>query len=230
MIASMQLLWVISSTILLYAGAVPLIRLRMRRQIVDPVYPRYGLVAKLSVNNQSLGASVNTETPLMYFIVAPYFSTKVCRKSVFGCLHCHSEDDCKRSGPPTAITLRDGSIVVLVPTEASFDISEQDSPMVIFGSEVASIFGPDVAAPSSVLGLGFSQDHSLHWPLIDQLVKDPSGYIKSRSFSLYLGPGYLARGEVLLGGVDPDKFMGPLALMPVVGEGHWMLHLLAVYV
>ncbi|KAF4678504.1 hypothetical protein FOZ60_016508, partial [Perkinsus olseni] len=39
-----------------------------------------------------------------------------------------------------------------------------------------------------------------------------------------------ARGEVLLGGVDPDKFIGPLALMPVVGEGHWMLHLLAVYV
>ncbi|KAF4736904.1 hypothetical protein FOZ63_006266, partial [Perkinsus olseni] len=35
---------------------------------------------------------------------------------------------------------------------------------------------------------------------------------------------------VLLGGVDPDKFVGPLASMPVVGEGHWMLHLLAVYV
>ncbi|KAF4745885.1 hypothetical protein FOZ63_009184, partial [Perkinsus olseni] len=176
----------------------------MRRQIVDPVFPRYGLFAKLSVNNQSLGALVNTETPLMYFISAPYFSTEICRMSVFGCLHCYLKDDCKHVPPPTEITLRDGSIVVLVSTEASFDISEQDSPMVSFASEVAFTFGPEPAVPSSVLGLGFSQDRSLHWSLIDQLVKDPSGYIKSRSFSLYLGPGYLARGEVLLGGVDPD--------------------------
>ncbi|KAF4721477.1 hypothetical protein FOZ63_019605, partial [Perkinsus olseni] len=91
--------------------------------------------------------------------------------------------------------------------------------------------GPDMAVPSSVLGLGFQQDPPLFLePLIDQLVNDSSGYIKSRSFSLYLESGTLTHGEVLLGGVDPDKFIGPLALMPVVGEGHWMLHLLAVYV
>ncbi|KAF4747441.1 hypothetical protein FOZ63_023585, partial [Perkinsus olseni] len=62
------------------------------------------------------------------------------------------------------------------------------------------------------------------------LVKNPSGYIKSRSFSLYLESGSLARGEVLLGGVDPDKFIGSLSLMPVVGEDHWMIRLLAVNV
>ncbi|KAF4680728.1 hypothetical protein FOZ60_013026 [Perkinsus olseni] len=83
---------------------------------------------------------------------------------------------------------------------------------------------------SSVLGLGFSQDGFLQRSLIDQLVRDPLGYINSRSFSLYLESGTPTRGELLLGGVDPDKFIDPLALMPVVGEGHWMLHLLAVYV
>ncbi|KAF4703333.1 hypothetical protein FOZ63_007751, partial [Perkinsus olseni] len=102
--------------------------------------------------------------------------------------------------------------------------------VVLFGSEVSLSHGPEPAVPSSVLGLGFSQDGFLQWSLIDQLIRDSSGYIKSRSFSLYLEPGPFARGEVLLGGVDPDKFIGPLALMPVVGEGHWMLHLLAVYV
>ncbi|KAF4755310.1 hypothetical protein FOZ63_022089, partial [Perkinsus olseni] len=140
------------------------------------------------------------------------------------------EDDCALLGSPTKVTLRDGSTVILVLTEASFDITEQDLPRVSFGSEVWFSPGPDV--PSSVLGLGFQQDGPglFRGSLIDQLVKDPSGYIKSHSFSLYLESGSPARGEVLLGGVDPDKFIGPLALMPVVGEGHWMLHLLAVYV
>ncbi|KAF4749872.1 hypothetical protein FOZ63_020922, partial [Perkinsus olseni] len=176
-----------------------------------------------------LGALVDTETPLMYFIFGPYYSPELCSKSVFGCLYCHIEDNCALLGYRAEVTLRDGSTVVLESTRASFDISEQDPPMVLFASEELITFGPDVPAPSSVLGLGFSQDRPLfRTPLIDQLVKNPSGYIKSRSFSLYLESGSLARGEVLLGGVDPDKFIGPLALMPVVGEGHWMLHLLAV--
>ncbi|KAF4734993.1 hypothetical protein FOZ62_019730, partial [Perkinsus olseni] len=196
--------------------------------IVDPVYPRYGLVANLSVGNQNLRALVNTETPLMYFIFGPYYTPELCHKSVFGCLYCHIEDNCAFWGYQTEITLRDGSTVVLVLTEASLDISEQDPPSVFFGSEVLFTFGPDVAAPSSVLGLGFQQDGLFfRLPLIDQLMRDPWGYIKSRSFSIYLESGSLARGEVLLGGVDPDKFVGPLASMPVIGEGHWMLHLLA---
>ncbi|KAF4715966.1 hypothetical protein FOZ62_003080 [Perkinsus olseni] len=139
--------------------------------------------------------------------------------------------ECHISWNPIKATFRDGATTSLLVSTGSFDISEQDRPTVSFGSEVPYSAGPDKYVPSSVLGLGFPQDRSLfRKPLVDQLVNNTSGYIKSRSFSLYLESGPLSRGEVLLGGVDPDRFIGPLASTPVVGEGHWMLHLLAVNV
>ncbi|KAF4704304.1 hypothetical protein FOZ62_009055, partial [Perkinsus olseni] len=204
--------------------------LPMRREIVNSSFARYGLVANLSVNKQNLGVLVHTETPLMFFVSNFFYSYEYCLESVYGCFFCY-EGECNVTRRSTEVTFRDGLTISVLVSTGSLDISEQDRPIISFGSLLNFIHGSVERVPSSVLGLGFPQNRPLfRTPLINQLVRDPSGYIKSRSFSLYLESGSLTRGEVLLGGVDPDKFIGPLALMPVFGEGHWMLHVLAVYV
>ncbi|KAF4751505.1 hypothetical protein FOZ63_013393, partial [Perkinsus olseni] len=178
----------------------------MRREIVNSSFARYGLVANLSVNKQNLGVLVHTETPLMFFLSDFFYSYDYCLKSVYGCFDCQ-EGECNITGRPTEVTFSDGLTISVLASTGSLDISEQDQPTISFGSLMYFIHGSVERVPSPVLGLGFAQHRPLfRSPLIDQLVNDSSGYIKSRNFSIYLESGSLARGEVLLGGVDPDKF------------------------
>ncbi|KAF4705935.1 hypothetical protein FOZ63_028736 [Perkinsus olseni] len=166
----------------------------------------------------------------MFFILEGFCPPEFCL-GVHGCSDCDWSECSSPSQNLAKMTFKDGRTISLIATPAFLDVPEQDRQPASLGSQMKVKYS--YPAPFALLGLGFPQDRTLNLfrnPVIDQLVRDPSGYNKSRSVSLYLESGLFARGEVLLGGVDPDKFIGPLAPMPVVDEGHWMLHLLAVYV
>ncbi|KAL2167005.1 hypothetical protein VTG60DRAFT_1872 [Thermothelomyces hinnuleus] len=69
---------------------------------------------------------------------------------------------------------------------------------------------------TGILGLGFSisERASTKYPnIIDEMYNQ--GLIKSKAFSLYLNDRRADSGTLLFGGVDTDKFIGPLGVLPL---------------
>ncbi|KAL2150340.1 hypothetical protein VTH82DRAFT_8016 [Thermothelomyces myriococcoides] len=69
---------------------------------------------------------------------------------------------------------------------------------------------------TGILGLGFSVSEraSTKYPnLIDEMYNQ--GLIKSKAFSLYLNDRRTDSGSILFGGIDTDKFIGPLGVLPL---------------
>lgn len=68
-----------------------------------------------------------------------------------------------------------------------------------------------------IMGLGFSSNVatlSKYPTIMDQL--SSQGLITSKAFSLYLNDVRSEGGTILFGGVDQDKFIGPLTVLPIV--------------
>ncbi|KAH8885673.1 acid protease, partial [Thozetella sp. PMI_491] len=70
---------------------------------------------------------------------------------------------------------------------------------------------------TGILGVGFSANEatSKKYPnLIDSLANQ--GLISTKAYSLYLNDRRSPSGNILLGGVDTNKFVGPLAVLPIM--------------
>ncbi|KAJ4298681.1 hypothetical protein N0V88_003712 [Collariella sp. IMI 366227] len=69
---------------------------------------------------------------------------------------------------------------------------------------------------TGILGLGFSSNERAHvkYPnLLDELFNQ--GRIGSKAYSLYLNDRRDDGGSILFGGIDTDKFIGPLHILPL---------------
>ncbi|KAL2135583.1 hypothetical protein VTI74DRAFT_7859 [Chaetomium olivicolor] len=69
---------------------------------------------------------------------------------------------------------------------------------------------------TGILGLGFSSNERAHnkYPnLLDEIFNQ--GRIGSKTYSLYLNDRRDDGGSILFGGVDTDKFIGPLHILPI---------------
>ncbi|ROT38064.1 acid protease [Sodiomyces alkalinus F11] len=68
---------------------------------------------------------------------------------------------------------------------------------------------------AGILGLGHGQNHTTSYPtLLDELALQ--GAIRTKAFSLALGSKDAGQGQLILGGIDPAKFTGSLAPLPVI--------------
>ncbi|KAK4649231.1 uncharacterized protein QC761_117110 [Podospora bellae-mahoneyi] len=70
---------------------------------------------------------------------------------------------------------------------------------------------------TGILGLGFaaSEKAATKYPnIIDQLANQ--NLISSKAFSLYLNDRRTDAGSILFGGIDTDKFIGPLQIIPLL--------------
>ncbi|RKU43247.1 hypothetical protein DL546_004105 [Coniochaeta pulveracea] len=77
-----------------------------------------------------------------------------------------------------------------------------------------------VAMGTGVLGIGFPENVAAtdKYPnIIDQLAEQ--GVINSRAYSLYLNDRRSATGNILFGGIDTNKFMGELSVLPIQRYG-----------
>jgi hypothetical protein len=69
---------------------------------------------------------------------------------------------------------------------------------------------------TGILGLGFSASEraSVKYPnIMDEMVRQ--GTIGCKAYSLYLNDRRADSGSILFGGIDTDKFIGPLSILPL---------------
>lgn len=72
---------------------------------------------------------------------------------------------------------------------------------------------------TGILGVGFELNEAAQtvYPnLVTELVDQ--GLISTKAFSLYLNDFYSSTGSILFGGVDTDKFIGELAVVPILPD------------
>lgn len=75
------------------------------------------------------------------------------------------------------------------------------------------------ASGTGVLGIGFTANEAAETPypnLVDQMVEQ--GFIPTKAYSLYLNDYQSSTGNILFGGVDTDKFIGGLTVIPILRD------------
>lgn len=75
------------------------------------------------------------------------------------------------------------------------------------------------ASGTGVLGIGFTANEAAEVPypnLVDQMVAQ--NFILTKAYSLYLNDYQSSTGSILFGGVDTEKFIGPLAVIPILPD------------
>ena len=75
------------------------------------------------------------------------------------------------------------------------------------------------ASGTGVLGIGFTANEAaetLYPNLVDQMVAQ--GFIPTKAYSLYLNDYQSSTGSILFGGVDTEKFIGGLTVIPIVPD------------
>ncbi|KAF4733071.1 hypothetical protein FOZ63_031963 [Perkinsus olseni] len=73
------------------------------------------------------------------------------------------------------------------------------------------------------------EDEDDYIPLLDQLVM--KRVIKSTDFSIVFNPGNLSEGELILGGLDPSRYRGPMSFVPLKdGYNTWTVGLKSIHV
>ncbi len=90
----------------------------------------------------------------------------------------------------------------------------------IGGATVKSLqigYATSVSRGTGILGVGFpaNEASTAKYPnLIEEMVSQ--GVISTQAYSLYLNDRRSPSGTILLGGVDTDKFIGPLKILPIM--------------
>lgn len=72
---------------------------------------------------------------------------------------------------------------------------------------------------TGVLGIGFELNEAadeLYPNLVSELVNQ--SFISTKAYSLYLNDFYSSTGNILFGGVDTEKFIGQLAVVPILPD------------
>lgn len=75
------------------------------------------------------------------------------------------------------------------------------------------------ASGTGVLGIGFTANEAAETPypnLVDQMVEQE--FIPTKAYSLYLNDYQSSTGSILFGGVDTEKFIGGLTVVPILPD------------
>lgn len=75
------------------------------------------------------------------------------------------------------------------------------------------------ASGTGVLGIGFTANEAAETPypnLVDQMVEQE--FIPTKAYSLYLNDYQSSTGSILFGGVDTEKFIGGLTVIPILPD------------
>lgn len=75
------------------------------------------------------------------------------------------------------------------------------------------------ASGTGVLGIGFTTNEAAQTPypnLVDQMVQQ--NFIPTKAYSLYLNDYQSSTGSILFGGVDTEKFIGGLTVVPILPD------------
>lgn len=75
------------------------------------------------------------------------------------------------------------------------------------------------ASCTGVLGIGFTTNEAAETPypnLVDQMVAQ--NFIPTKAYSLYLNDYQSSTGNILFGGVDTEKFIGGLTVVPILPD------------
>ncbi|KAF4717259.1 hypothetical protein FOZ63_019647 [Perkinsus olseni] len=148
-----------------------------------------------------------------------------CEASVYGCYQC-TTDLC--DAEVSEIEFCDGDCVSIVPLTGNLTIGGQEVPEIKFGL-VQEYSGS--MAPHASLGLAPQpeEDEDDYIPLLDQLVM--KRVINSTDFSIVFNPGNLSEGELILGGLDPGRYRGPMSFVPLKdGYNTWTVGLKSIQV
>jgi hypothetical protein len=77
----------------------------------------------------------------------------------------------------------------------------------------------ETASGTGVLGIGFTANEAAETPypnLVDQMVAQD--FIPTKAYSLYLNDYQSSTGSILFGGVDTEKFLGRLTVVPILPD------------
>ncbi|KAF4652515.1 hypothetical protein FOZ61_009625 [Perkinsus olseni] len=173
----------------------------------------YSLIVPIKADGQDLNLLVDTGTSEVFFLSKEWLEVSeglgACEASVYGCYEC-TTDLC--DAEVSEIEFCDGDCVSIVPLTGNLTIGGQEVPGVKFGL-VQEYSGS--MAPHASLGLAPQpeEDEDDYIPLLDQLVM--KRVIKSTDFSIVFNPGNLSEGELILGGLDPSRYRGPMSFVPL---------------
>ncbi|KAK4140237.1 aspartic peptidase domain-containing protein [Dichotomopilus funicola] len=137
-------------------------------------------------------------------------------QSIYG-MSCTDTFDPSKSSTSKLVEEDGFEITYLDDTSASGDYITDD--FTIGGTTVKSLqmaYVTQAVRGTGILGLGFntSERAATKYPnIIDEMARQ--GLIKSKAYSLYLNDRRTDSGSILFGGIDTDKFIGPLQILPL---------------
>ncbi|KAF4717675.1 hypothetical protein FOZ63_001111 [Perkinsus olseni] len=199
----------VCSLAVLYCGSVCSLLVRLpvswRQELYD-----YLLLVPIEADRQGLNLLVDTGTHELFFISKEWLEETeglgACEASIFGCYQC-TTDLC--DAEVSEIEFCDGDCVSVVPLTGNLTIGGQEVPEVKFGLP--------------------EEDEDDYIPLLDQLVM--KRIIESTDFSIVFNPGNLSEGELILGGLDPSRYRGPMSFVPLKdGYNTWTVGLKSIQV
>ncbi|KAF4708278.1 hypothetical protein FOZ63_000924, partial [Perkinsus olseni] len=165
------------------------------------------LVAHLKVDDHEVFPLVDTQSPNTFFIWEKWLEDEFpgrCAELLFKCYECNP-------GPCTGGPLTD------VETLDKVEVG-------IFKHSGRVYFKPggDVFADGIEFGLVAEAEGPPYASLVQQLIQqpEPQRLIESEAFSVYLTAGENPSGELILGGKDQGKYIGPLQNVLVVNQGN----------
>ncbi|KAF4727803.1 hypothetical protein FOZ62_004893 [Perkinsus olseni] len=189
----------------------------------------YSLIVPIKADGQDLNLLVDTGTHELFFLSKGWLEESeglgACEASVYGCYQC-TTDLC--DAEVNEIEFCDGDCLSIVPLTGNLTIGGQEVPGVKFGL-VQEYSGS--MAPHASLGLAPQpeEDEDDYIPLLDQLVM--KRVINSTDFSIVFNPGNLSEGELILGGLDPGRYRGPMSFVPLKdGYNTWTVGLKSIQV
>ncbi|KAF4721159.1 hypothetical protein FOZ62_021716, partial [Perkinsus olseni] len=186
------------------------------------------LLVPIKADRQGLNLLVDTGTHELFFISEEWLKESeglgACEASIFGCYQC-TTDLC--DAEVSEIEFCDGDCVSIVPLTGNLTIGEQEAPGVKFGL-VGGYSGS--LGPHASLGLAPQPEGDNDYiPLLDQLMM--KRVINSTDFSIVFNPGNLSEGELILGGLDPSRYRGPMSFLPLKdGYNTWTVGLKSIQV
>ncbi|EER17155.1 aspartyl protease, putative [Perkinsus marinus ATCC 50983] len=207
-----------------------ILRLPISLDVYDPGRADLYLIADITVDAMSFRQLVDTGSPLTFFIWRKWYESVKpggCETIPSKCYACLPE--CT-PGPTKVFTFADGSKVTLFEHSGTVNFGGEEVENIDFG--LMAGFTSDGSLPTSILGLGYANKGTAPYvPLIKQLVNKPKAQrpIWKNMFSVYLNSAAKPAGELLLGGQDTIKYVGPMVFVPSAKD-EWDVELIGMKV
>ncbi|EER06346.1 aspartyl protease, putative [Perkinsus marinus ATCC 50983] len=207
-----------------------ILRLPISLDVYDPGRPDLFLIADITVDAMSFRQLVDTGSPVTFFIWRKWYESVKpggCETIPSKCYACLPE--CT-PGPTEVFSFQDGTEVTLFKHSGAFSFGGKVVRNIDFG--LMANFNFEYTFPPSLIGLGYPhKEPAPYEPLIKQLLDKPKAQrlIGKNMFSVYLDSAAKPTGELLLGGQDPTKYVGPMVFVPSAKD-HWEVALIGMKV